>query len=284
MNYYRKTVDNVVDNVKLKMQMAAFTLKLIENKNNISSNLSKINTNASDISNSKTNISSNLSKINTNASDISSNLSKINTNTSDISSNLSKINTNTSDISSNLSKINTNESNISDNLSSINTNKNSITNLKYGYKLSEILVFSIINNVSKAMSQSNPSFVIFTETINTYIKKDSYIEFNLSIYMLFLLHYINAQFFYVLLKIFNKNNQLITSIRLPLIGMISKQGIVSNMCYLIMPNDYENIKIEMSIELKENQKRNDIIKILDFDNYIYIKIYEKLNNAIEFDV
>ena len=99
MNYYRKTVNNVVDNVKLKMQMAAFTLKLSENNGNISSNLSKINTNTSDISNSKTNISSNLSKINTNASDISN--SKTN-----ISSNLSKINTNTSDISSNLTKIN----------------------------------------------------------------------------------------------------------------------------------------------------------------------------------
>ena len=263
MNYYRKPINKAIDDIKLKMQMGALTLKLSENNGNISSNSSKINTNTSDIS---------------------SNSSKINTNTSDISSNSSKINTNTSDISSNSSKINTNTSDISDNLSSINTNKNSITNLKDGYKLKDILVFSVINNVSKAMSRSNPSFVIFTETINTYIKKDSYIEFNLSIYMLFLLHYINAQFFYVLLKIFSKNNQLITSIRLPLIGMISKQGIVSNICYLIMPNDYENIKIEISIELKENQKRNDIIKILDFDNYIYIKIYEKLNNAIEFDV
>ena len=35
MNYYRKTVDNVVDNVKFKMQMAAFTLKLGENINKI---------------------------------------------------------------------------------------------------------------------------------------------------------------------------------------------------------------------------------------------------------
>ena len=38
MNYYRKTVDNVVDNVKLKMQMGALTLKLSENNGNISSN------------------------------------------------------------------------------------------------------------------------------------------------------------------------------------------------------------------------------------------------------
>ena len=78
MNYYRKPINKAIDDVKLKMQIGALTLKLSENNGNISSNLSKINTNASDISNSKTNISSNLSKINTNASDISSNLTKIN--------------------------------------------------------------------------------------------------------------------------------------------------------------------------------------------------------------
>ena len=158
MNYYRKPINEAINDIKLKMQLGAITLKLSENNNNISSNtsdisnsktdissnLSKINTNTSDISNSKTDISSNLSKINTNTSDISnsktdisSNLSKINTNTSDISnsktdisSNLSKINTNTSDISnsktdisSNLSKINTNTSDISSNLTKINSIK-----------------------------------------------------------------------------------------------------------------------------------------------------------------
>ena len=210
--------------------------------------------------------------------------SKIDTNVSDISSNLGKIDTQKTTLSNidndltNLrGKINKHQTDIQN----INTN---INDLKNGYKLKDILVFNITNNISKAMSRSNPSFVIFTGTINNNIKKDSYIEFNLSIYMLFLLHYINAQFFYVLLKVFNKNNQLITSIRIPLIGMISKQGILSNTCYLIMPNDYENIKIEMSIELKENQNRNDIIKILDFDNYIYCKIFEKLDTSIEFDV
>ena len=35
MNYYRKTVNNTANDVKLKMQMAAFTLKLNENNNKI---------------------------------------------------------------------------------------------------------------------------------------------------------------------------------------------------------------------------------------------------------
>ena len=35
MNYYRKNVDNTANDLKLKMQMAAFTLKLSENNDKI---------------------------------------------------------------------------------------------------------------------------------------------------------------------------------------------------------------------------------------------------------
>ena len=35
MNYYRKNVNNTTNDLKLKMQMAAFTLKLSENNNKI---------------------------------------------------------------------------------------------------------------------------------------------------------------------------------------------------------------------------------------------------------
>ena len=100
MNYYRKTVDNVVDNVKLKMQMGALTLKLSENNGNISSNLSKINNNISDIS-------SNLSKINTNTSDISNNYNFTQINKKKSDNNTTFIDTNRDNIATNLSKINT---------------------------------------------------------------------------------------------------------------------------------------------------------------------------------
>ena len=111
--------------------------KISDNENNISSNLSKISDNSSDISsnlskinNNENNTLSNLSKINNNENTISSNLSKINNNENNISTNLSKINNNENNISTNLSKINNNENNISTNLSKINNNENNIsTNL-----------------------------------------------------------------------------------------------------------------------------------------------------------
>ena len=116
------------------------SLKIEDNENNISSNLSKISDNSSDISSNlskiednENNTSSNLSKINNNSSDISSNLSKIEDNENNTSSNLSKINNNSSDISSNSDQISTNKNNISTNLININTNEDNIA-----YNLNEI--------------------------------------------------------------------------------------------------------------------------------------------------
>ena len=92
MNYYRKTVDNVVDNVKLKMQMGALTLKLSENNGNISSNTSLIDTNVSDISTLKTDVSNNYNFTQINKKKSEFNTSLIDTNRDNIASNLTKIN------------------------------------------------------------------------------------------------------------------------------------------------------------------------------------------------
>ena len=84
MNYYRKPINKVIDDVKLKMQLGALTLKISENNKKIDSliNVDK---------NIKNDISSNTSKIDNNENDISSNLSKINNNENSISTNLTKI-------------------------------------------------------------------------------------------------------------------------------------------------------------------------------------------------
>ena len=102
--YYRKNVNDTANDVKLKMQIGALTLKLSENNDNISSNLTKIGNN-------KTNISSNLTKIGDNETNISSTLTKIGDNETNISSNLTKIGDNETNISSYLEKMNSIEKN-----------------------------------------------------------------------------------------------------------------------------------------------------------------------------
>ena len=91
MDYYRKPINKVVNDVKLKMQLGALTLKLNENNNKIDDLIG---------------VDKNIKK------DISSNSDLIDTNTSNISSNSELISTNISNISSNLSKLNNIENNL----------------------------------------------------------------------------------------------------------------------------------------------------------------------------
>ena len=83
-DYYRKTVNKVFNDVKLKMQLVALTLKLSENNKKID-DLIVVDENI------KKDISTNTSKIGNNKNDISTNSDQINTNTSSISTNLKKI-------------------------------------------------------------------------------------------------------------------------------------------------------------------------------------------------
>ena len=83
-DYYRKTVNKVINDVKLKMQLGALNLKLSENNKKID-DLIGVDKNI------KKDVSSNISKIDDNKSDISTNSNLINSNTKSISTNLEKI-------------------------------------------------------------------------------------------------------------------------------------------------------------------------------------------------
>ena len=124
MDYYRKPINKVIEDVKLKMQLGALTLKLNENNKKID-DLIGVDKNI------KKDISTNTLKIDDNKSDISTNSSQISNNTSNISTNSGRIITNKSAISTNLEQISTNTSSISTNSDLISTNTKSIsTNLE----------------------------------------------------------------------------------------------------------------------------------------------------------
>ena len=154
MNYYRKTVDNVVDNVRLKMQMGALTLKLSENNGNISSNTSLIDTN-------KNNISSNTSLIDTNKNNISSNTSLIDTNKNNISTlktdvsnnyNFTQINKKKSEF--NTSLIDTNRDNITSNLTTLNNIDIDLVSLRGRINTHQNDIQSINSNIN-AIEENN---------------------------------------------------------------------------------------------------------------------------------
>ena len=314
--YYRKIsehVDNIknsIDIASLLVKSQEVDSKIDNNESNISDNLTKINTNVNDISSNLTkintnvnDISSNLTKIDNNESNISSNLTKINTNVNDISSNLTKIDNNESNISDNLTKINTNVNDISSNLTKINTNSTTLSNIDTDlsnlrgrtnthqdniqkinekvyylsdcYKLKDIIIIDIIKSQIAETIDSNNEFVIINSSLNN-IKKDSYIQFDSSISIFFHKHYINIAFFHILLEYFNHKKVLIDSIKMPIVGMISKHSNITNSCIIKIPNDLDKIYYKLSIKLNEGQNRSDLVSILDFDNKIYFKYFEKI--------
>ena len=112
MNYYRKPINKLIDDVKLKIQLSALILKISENNKKID-DLIVVDKNI------KNDISYNTSKIGDNKSDISTNLGLISTNTEAISTNSGLISTNTSSISTNSNLISSNTSSISTNLKRI---------------------------------------------------------------------------------------------------------------------------------------------------------------------
>ena len=123
-DYYRKTVNKVFNDVKLKTQIGALTLKLSENNKKID-DLIGVDINI------KKDVSTNSGKIDDNKNDISNNSSLISNNTSNISTNSGRIITNKSAISTNLEQISTNASSISTNSGLISSNTKSIsTNLE----------------------------------------------------------------------------------------------------------------------------------------------------------
>ena len=109
--------------------------------------------------------------------------------------------------------------------------------------------------------------------LNNNFKKNSYLEFDSSILIFFNKHYINIGFFHILLEYFNDENVLFKSSKMPLAsGSIAKSCNITNSCIIKIPENFNSIYFKLSIKLNN---RNDSISILNFDNKIYFKYFEK---------
>ena len=141
-DYYRKTVNNTVNDVKLKMQMGAFTLKLSENNNKIDNLIQKDNEINKNLKNNVVLINSNKDIIETNKNNISENLELIN-------KKFDIIESNRNGVSENLDSINLIKPKISNNYALSNINKSKLD-----------LKSDIIDN------QTSKLYEIYTNLIN----------------------------------------------------------------------------------------------------------------------
>ena len=156
----------------------------------------------------------------------------------------------------------------------INSIKNDIENY---YKLKDIIIFDIEKtNIPEDVNINSPKFTFIQSSLNNNFKKDCYLEFDSSILIFFNKHYINIGFFHISLEFFNSENELFKEVKLPLAsGSIAKFCNVTNSCIIKLPDNFNKIYFKLSIKLKDRQNRTDSISILDFDNKIYFKYFEK---------
>ena len=159
MNYYRKTVNNTTDDVKLKMQIGALTVKITEN-------ITKINNLLEVDKNIKKDIVNNSNKIVSMNKSITNNFNRISINEKNIKYQTGVINSNIDEIKSNLT-------NVRNDLSDFKVNENHISN-----SIQNFFVYDIEVENEYTLNKDNPKFVIFTYTLEDNFKGNSILKVN----------------------------------------------------------------------------------------------------------
>ena len=238
MNYYRKPINKVVDDLKLEMQLGALTLKICEN-NKIDSLLA---------------VDKNIIK------DVSTNATKIDTNENDISSNLGTIYGIKNDIST---RIKSDIDEIKSNLRNIDHNSND----KYSIKSFFIYNIQIENNYK--ISKDKPSFSIFKYALEDDFKKDSILEIDCRL----LYQYTNYNYIGFLKHIFKLYDGTDTifydykSLKTNAGDKKSNDLKQNDVFYVKLDDDYDVIKIELILSIIDN-----------VTNTIDCKIYNTYNS------
>ena len=284
---HKKRLDVIEENIKT---ISSNSTEIIDIKNNLSNNENTIKNHNTgiikipDIENDITDINSNikdLPNMKTAIDNVKYRQDAVNLILDQLTPLKDVVNDNSTNITNNynISQINKkktefNTSLIDNNTNNINSIKNDIDNY---YKLKDVIIFDIDKtNIAENININNPKFVIIQSNLNKTFKKDGYLMFDSSILIFFNKHYMNIGFFHLLLEYFNEKSILFESIKLPLAsGAISKFCNITNSCIIKIPNDFDKIYFKLSIKLNDKQNRTDSISILNFDNKIYFKYFEK---------
>ena len=252
MNYYRKTVNNVVDNVKSKIQILAFTLKLSEN-------IDKINDLLEVDKNIKKDIADNSNKIVSMNESINNNFNRISINDKNIKYQTGIINSNIDEMKSTL-----------DNLDLSSNNKYSIENF---------FIYNIETENSYKLSEDTPKFSIFNYDLVNEFRKDNILEVNCRLLYQytnynnigFLLHI--SKLYYGAGTMFYEYKSLLTNA-----GDNRKNDLKQNgIFYVKLNDDYGVIKIELILSIIDNVTNTTDCKLYNTynSNFLCVKHIKK---------
>ena len=254
--YYRG-LRNALNDTKYKFQFASMSLKINENKNDING------------------IKSDITDI-TNFSD----LGRINTNASNISNNLEKINANTSNISNNLEKIDIKDNDIDDIKSNLNNIKNDLSNFKISnYSIQNLFIYNIDVENNYTLNEDNPDFSIFIYNLEDNFKSNLILEVNCKLlYDYNTYNHIGALMH--VFKLYDENDTLLHEYKdsKANAGDNLKDGLNQiDIFYMKLNNNYSVIKIELILSILHNINKSVSCKLYNSlkSNYICVKHYKK---------
>ena len=228
MNYYRKTVNNVVDNVKLKMQMSASTLKLSENINKIS-DLHEVDKNI------KKDIADNSNKIVSMNESITNNFNRISINDKNIRYQTGIINSNIDEMKSTLT-------NIENDLSNFKINEN-VGN----YSIQNFFIYNIEIENNYSLNKDNPKFNIFTYNLEGDFKANSILEVNCKLLYAYRTYNDIGGLMHIF-RLYNEDNELIheyKNLKCNAGNNLKDDLNHIDLFYVKLNDDYSVIKIEL---------------------------------------
>ena len=238
--YYRGLISSIND-VKYKLQLALMTLKINENRNNISG------------------IKNDISEIN-NFSD--------------------KINDNETNISSNLLKINDNDDDIDEIRSNLNNIKNDLSDFKINYSIQNLFLFDINVESTYTLNRENPEFNIFSYNLEDDFKSNVILEFNCKILYNYN-SYNSIGHLTHIYKLYDENNKLIYEYKFLKANAgdnLSAYLNQNDLFYVKLNNNYTIIKIKLFLSIIDKNKTVTCKLLNTFkSNFLVVKLYKKIN-------
>ena len=232
MNYYRKTENNTVNDVKLKMQISALTVKISENINKIN-DLLEVDKNI------KKDIVDNSNKIVSMNESITNNFNRISINDKNIKFKTDTINSNIDEMKSTLS-------NIENDLSNFKVNENTAN-----YSIQNFFIYNIEIENNYSLNKDNPKFIIFTYDLEDNFKANSILEVNCKLLYDYR-RYNDIGGLMHIFRLYNENNVLIheyKNLKCNAGDNLKDDLNHINLFYVKLNDDYSVIKIELILSI-----------------------------------